>query len=171
MAEPLLIVAQHEEDVGWTKDSPWKTWIIKKTVDIPNVGREPATYLWAIDQLWGNLPDKMAFVQGDPFDHCPNLFEELQSVEGFKALGNERFTTYADGAPTHSGIPVKEKYEKWTGKEFPGRIDFTRAGQFALTAKEIKQHPRKFYKDLHDEMLEGEVPWVFERLVGELWSK
>lgn len=171
--QKILVVAAHKEDTGWVKDIPehWAPWVIKKGVDIPNVGREGATYFWAIHKLYDKLPEKLGFVQGNPFDHCRDLFARLENVNGYTNLGSEPFTSYADGSPTHSGLPVKEKFEEWTGKEFPDRIDFFRGCQFALTDKEIKQHPKKFYKKMHDEMLEGENPWVLERVVGHLWSK
>ena len=84
----LFVIARYNEDISWTtklpgdlviynkgKDFPWDI----PRLDISNVGREAETYIHAIVDLYDELNnfDTICFLQGNPLDHSPDLFEIL----------------------------------------------------------------------------------------------
>lgn len=163
-----LIVGRYNENIDWTYDfDDWAVHVVTNGQDRPNIGREPGMFLWWIVKNYSKLKDDSlyAFVQGDPFPHCKDLAERLGSdINGFLALGNTIVTSDSEGKPHHPGLPVKECFEKWIGKEFPGEVEFTAGGQFVVSGEAIKLRNKQFYEDLEAEMSEGEKPWVLERL-------
>jgi len=165
-----VVIAQYQEDISWINDIPneWKTWVITKNKDIPNIGREPATFLWAINNIYKNinLKDEFIFVQGNPFDHYPNLmkiFDEEQT--GYKGLSTFLATTDQNGGPYHYSLPVEEKLKKWLNIDWSFDITFASGGQFSVTGKEILKYPKSFYDMLYEESCEDpKNPYVLERL-------
>jgi hypothetical protein len=86
--DTLAIVARYKEDVSWLKKLKIPYLIINKgpPIDDPNsisienhiYGHEAHTYLWYIYNNYDNLPNKIIFLQGDPFDHQPQIIELLE---------------------------------------------------------------------------------------------
>ena len=85
----LFVIARFKEDINWIKDINNDIVIFNKgdnfsfnypRFDVPNVGRECETYLRAIIQYYEILDqyESVVFLQGHPFDHCPDLFEILE---------------------------------------------------------------------------------------------
>lgn len=174
----ILVVARWTEDVSWTQTAPWEVDIIQKQTDdlkgdMPNVGREPTSYLFAIYKHYPSLKneDVMAFVQGNPFDHTPDLYKRLaKPTDSFSWLGKGTFVTDGNGAPHDHQIPVKEMYEKWTGKEFPGGVSFCPGGMFMVTGKVIKKHPREYYSELLDDCTVQRNCYAYERLAESVFT-
>src|SRR5438067_907055 len=115
-----LIVARHEEDTSWTSRVPqeWEIVLVQKGRDLPNVGREPASFFWDMHKLYPKLKDDdtLAFVQGDPNGNGPfgareDIIPSLTEVESFTPLGSWYCVCDGEGRPYHPGLPVKEKYE------------------------------------------------------------
>lgn len=87
----VMVVSRYEEDVGWLarvleNSIPERVEIYNKGRSelpdmgqrvsvrrVPNVGREGATFLDYIIENYRDLPDRIWFVQGDPFDHSPDF--------------------------------------------------------------------------------------------------
>lgn len=136
---------------------------------MPNTGREASSYLWAILDMYDTLADDdlVAFVQGDPFDHCPDIDIFLlldHPTTGFRALGDYTYLSNGDGTPHHEGIPVAERYEEWLGRKWPGVVRFAPGAQFVAPGGAIRRHPKEFYQRLLDVMHEDWNPWILERL-------
>lgn len=174
----VLVVARWREDITWLADLPpgWLPEVVEKDVDVPNRGREPSSYLHAILQLYPvtEPADMFGFVQGDPFDHCPDLMHQLtQPVGWYTPLGQATYTSDANGGPHHPGVPVAACHERWLGAPFPGVVTFAAGGQFAVTGRALLQHPEDFYRRLYDDMLDeaGLVPWAAERLWPAVFTR
>jgi hypothetical protein len=174
-----LVVARYEEDRGWYERIPpdWTLLEVQKGREMPNEGREASSYLWAILRLYDRLQDDdlVAFVQGDPFDHCIDidLFLLLgRPIDGFLALGDYNLVTDGEGRPQHKNeiVPVGQRYVEWLGKPWPGCLRYAPGAQFVVTGKNLKGYPREFYQRLFDEMPEGWNAWVMERLWPALFD-
>jgi hypothetical protein len=175
MAGPFrLVVARHTEPLDWLNAFPdWDPHIVQKDVDVPNVGREPASFLWGMEQLY-RCRGRIAFVQGGPFDHAPNLDQQLDQARaesGFSWLGDPSYVSEAEGAPWHHGLPVKAKLKEWFGIGWDGPVLFAAGGQFVIDAALLRQWPREKYAALRREMAVGEYPWVMERLWKRFLTK
>jgi hypothetical protein len=178
MGRPLqrIVVARYKADIGWLSRFPgWTHTVIQKQTeelegDMPNAGREPAAFLFAIAKYYDTiLPDDIwVFVQDHPFDHCPDL-EVLvrQSFTEFKWLGGHSLKlSDGEGKQDHPNLPVAEYYEKWTGKPWhEGKeVSFAPGGQFMVTGEVLLQHPREYYVELMDDVTPAYNAWCAERL-------
>lgn len=187
MAETIprrrLVIARYKEDLGWLDKLPaeWEPVVIQKQTedlpgDIPNAGREPTSFLFAIARDYNQIKpsDVWAFVQGSPFEHCPNFMDQLQvlsNVEKYTALGgHDRKVTDGVGWPDHPNLPVKELYEKWLNRPFPGIVEFTPGGQFIVRGRDLLRHPKKWYIQVMDDATPAWNTYVLERIWSEVFD-
>jgi hypothetical protein len=80
-----IIVARYNEDLEWTKK--FSNVIIYnkgnplsndfKQIFLKNVGKEGHTYYKHIYDNYDNLTEYIIFLQGNPFDHSPNIISNL----------------------------------------------------------------------------------------------
>jgi hypothetical protein len=173
-----LVVARWNEDTSWTKNvEGWDVHIVQKDVDLPNRGREPSSYLWAIITEYAHVSpeDLWCFVQGDPFAHTTQLDAALRGelvCDGFvplvgdRALGTAPLPSDATGGPYDWNIPVAEAHERWLGKPFPGTVSFWPGGQFMLTGERLLSRPLTWYLSVYTELMvtDGRLPYAAERL-------
>tara|TARA_Y100000768_G_C23940529_1_gene664892 strand:- start:68 stop:1423 length:1356 start_codon:yes stop_codon:yes gene_type:complete len=111
-----IIVARYDENLDWLNSlietEPWisnviifnkgldnirlssinKTKNIVKIKNVPNIGREGGTYLNYIITNYERLPDKLWFIQGNPFDHSPD-FLNMMTYNVAKLYINNEFQT------------------------------------------------------------------------------
>jgi hypothetical protein len=98
MRTRLNIVARYNENLDWLKDIKGDILIYNKgdEIDCPfrthqadNYGRESETYVRAIIEYYDQLHkfDDIVFLQGHPFDHCPDLLEMLEYYPTNSCIG------------------------------------------------------------------------------------
>jgi hypothetical protein len=152
-AEPTLVIARYNEDVSWAKGH--KHVLIQKDKDMPNIGLEPASFLYFIVTNYQTLDGDYIFVQGYPFDH------------GNPIDGNpgDTHTSRPDGCPSHCGLNI---HDVCYALDLPIKDTYTfkAGGQFKVNAKDIKDRPWEWYVKALYITTQGQAPWVFERL----WS-
>jgi hypothetical protein len=83
-----IVIARYNENIEWikyidtnlfdifvyNKGSEFITSVKCKIINLNNTGRESHTYLYHIINNYYNLPNKIIFTQGHPFDHVRNTF-------------------------------------------------------------------------------------------------
>ena len=88
----LIVIARYNEDIEWSKKYSSNVLIInkgdkiegiEKQIFYPNVGREGHSYYKYIVDNYDNLDDYIIFLQGNPFDHTPNIINML----GYQVIG------------------------------------------------------------------------------------
>lgn len=158
-----FVIARFNEDISWAYGL--KKTVIQKGKDMPNIGREPASYLLYIINNYAIMEGEYVFCQGNPFDHCPNFLEEVKTTNHFG--GNH--VSDMNGSPDHPGLPMKEFCEKLGIED---RTFVFKAGcQFKLTADEIRSIPYNKYVEMFNLMIQNELhAWVFERMPITLWK-
>lgn len=171
-----LIIARYKEDTNWMKQTPdgWKKYVIEKGFHMPNYGREPLSYLWWIKHHYDNLPDTMVFVQGNPFDHVPDLLDKLGvlDIKGFEWLGKDTFVCDQKGR-SHDSLPMMP----WVWGEvfncpMPEKFTFKRGCHFAVTKDVIVSRPYWWYEKLYQIIEHDEKSaWVYERIWNHLFEK
>lgn len=148
----MKVIARWNEDISWIKG---KHIIVQKDVDMPNVGREPASYLWWIIQNYDNLPKEVHFLQANPFDHVDENF-------------NAKWWADSDitGNPHHPGLDIKTVADQ-LGIVCPTDWKFPAGMCVKVPRKEIKKYPLEWYEKALTLCIEfPQGPWIFERL----WS-
>ena len=156
-----IVVARYNEDLEWTKQ--FSNVIIYNKgslltsdfhqVLLNNVGRESHTYYKHIYDNYDNLAEYTFFLQGNPFDHSPNIISNLNkyinktdlSID-FEFLSEHILYCKLSGCRYHPGLPLIETYEKLFGESNENMYFIFGAGaQFIVSKKQILQRPKDFY--------------------------
>lgn len=163
-----IIVARYNEDVNWSKQFP-NVIIYNKGVELNddynevflnNVGREGHTYYKYICDNYDNLSEYTVFLQGNPFDHSPNLISNLNRYFNNKELDidfeflSERILTISMSDNCNWFRGCKDIYKTWE-RIFNETIDnknltFGSGAQFIVSKNKILKKPKEFYETIVD---------------------
>jgi len=159
-----IVVARYNENIEWTKQ--FLNVIIYnkglplensyKQIFVNNVGRESHTYYKHIFDNYDNLAEYTIFLQGNPFDHSPNIISNLNNYINnkelnidFEFLSEWIISCNIKGCIHHSGLPLIETYEKIFGeKKDNNNFLFGAGAQFIVSRKRILQRPKEFYLNI-----------------------
>jgi hypothetical protein len=185
----LIIVARYNEDIEWTKNfSNVLVYNKGQHIDgyneklLENVGREGHTYYKYIYDNYDNLEEYTVFLQGNPFDHSPNIIHNLTELinsensnslnTNFHFLSERIIDCNLSGCVWDMSLPLKDVYEKLFGerKESMG-FQFGQGAQFIVSKKQILSRPKDFYLKIIDLLktencpIEGFVIERFHKLI------
>ena len=168
----LIVVARYNENIDWTKQFPnviiynkgEKIEDCEYQVYLKNVGREGHTYYKYIYDNYYNLSDYTIFVQGNPFDHSPNIISNINKYinnnklnTDFEFLSEKILNSNLSGCNYHTGLPLIETYEKlFNEKKENMEFQFGAGAQFIVSKKCIIRRPKDFYYKIV-KMLEYDV--------------
>jgi hypothetical protein len=162
----LIVVARYNENVEWTKQFP-NVIIYNKgkplgggynELFMDNVGREGHTYYKYICDNYNNLPEHVVFLQGNPFDHSPNLIANLtEYISAKKRLSD---FCYLSEYATFSFLDIQRNLH-WQCTNIQRdweRVFGVRAGnhecifghgaQFIVSKKKILNRKKEFYENI-----------------------
>jgi hypothetical protein len=180
-----IVVARYTEDVEWTKQFPNVTIYNKGPTlgnDYPNVveglenvGREGHTYYKHIYDNYDNLDDYTIFLQGNPFDHSPNIINDIHTYINskeltidFEFLTKNNYNCSLAGCYIDPRLPIRRVYETLFG-ETKDNVEFIfgAGAQFIVSKHAILKKPKSFYLKII-EMLQTDINpfegFVIERL-------
>lgn len=198
-----LVVSRYNENVDWIKevDSSTKVFLYNKGtppkaehIQLPNVGRESHTYLYHIIKHYEKLPDITIFVQGNPFDHTPNLqkiltledvdqiWEEMLHIDPQRSdrfpgyLGISHYWAFDITASKHRNDcrvpPIKDTWPKLFDDPLPKLLWGNWGAQFVLSRWRIMSRPLRLYNFLYDcHFSHWHMPWAMESLWIPLFFK
>jgi len=167
-----IVVARYRENILWTKQ--FTNVIIYNKGDslrdeceevlLNNVGREGHTYYRYICDNYENLADYTIFLQGNPFDHSPNIVQNINKYINngelnidFDFLSETILECNLSGCRHHPGIPLISTYEKiFNDKKEDMKFTFGAGAQFIVSKKQILKKPKTFYLKIV-ELLQNEV--------------
>ncbi len=182
-----IVVARYNENLEWTKK--FLNIIVYNKGDtltddfnqilLNNVGREGHTYYKHIYDNYDNLADYTIFLQGNPFDHSPNIISNLNNYVNnkdlnidFEFLSEKIINCNLTGCSYHHGLPLIETYEKLFGEKKKNmEFQFGAGAQFIVSKKKILQRPKEFYLkiieilDKNISPIEGYVIERFHKLI------
>lgn len=191
-----IVVARYNENIDWFKK--YKNVIVYnkgESLDIPfiklnNVGREGHTFLYHIINNYNNLSNWTVFVQGNPFDHCPNFYEKLDNlhetinnlelsndIHDFNFMGNN-FNFLSDTiyysniseCPYHNNIPLKNVYNYiFNTNEEDRPIIFSPGAQFYVSKKLILTKPKIYYEKIL-KLLDHDINPIEGFCIERLWK-
>jgi hypothetical protein len=119
------------------------------SIPLENVGREGHTYYKYIYDNYDDLDDYTIFLQGTPFDHSPNIIQNINNLINKKELDLE-FEFLSEKILTcnleNGHGPMKSVYNKLFG-EYSGDETFTfgAGARFIVNKKNILKREREFY--------------------------
>jgi hypothetical protein len=161
-----IVVSRYNEDVAWIDEFREHVVLYNKGPDaiegahvLPNVGREGHTIFHYICENYANLDDFTIFLQGNPFDHSPDICEQLRTLLR-DGGGNADFAyfnpfrhTYnlLHGCRFHWGLPIASVYEILFDRPAADRsVEFGCGAQFIVSRERILRRPRAFYQKIVD---------------------
>ena len=170
-----LVIALYNEDLDWINQFDFTYTIYNKgntnipSISLPNTGRESDTFLNYILDNYNNLPNTIAFLQGNPFSHCGNFIQRLKEYNSNELEGLDGGLHYnkIDGCPTHCGLRIAEIYQKlFYTNIYPNEVYFTTGAQYIVPKRYIINKTYNWWKyayDVHQEYID-DSPWIYERL-------
>lgn len=162
-----IVVARYNENVEWSKQ--FKNVIIYNKGDplnnniynekkLKNLGKEGHTYYKHIYDNYDNLSDYIVFLQGNPFDHSPNIISNLKRLIDtdrlkidFLFLSEKILKCNLTGCKYHhpSALPILENYKMlFNRKETEMEFEFGAGAQFVVSKELILKKPKSFYLKL-----------------------
>jgi hypothetical protein len=176
-----IIVSRYNENIEWTKQfqnviiankgEPLKN-VYNQTV-LTNVGREGHTYYKYIYDNYENLPDYMIFLQGNPFDHSPNIIQNLKkTIQTITSRPNTKCFHFLSEHMHYSTLNAqrgiypecKNIHKDWErvfgeivqNKDTDTECIFGAGAQFVVSKQNVLQNPIEFYKNIV-QMLEYDI--------------
>jgi hypothetical protein len=162
-----IVVARYNENVKWTKQFP-NVIIYNKGITIlddsynevclDNVGREGHTYYTHICNNYENLADYTVFLQGNPFDHSPNIIANLTKYMDNKELSID-FELLSE--QIHYSCLDLECSKYWQCRNIHNNWErvfgvnsgnheciFGAGAQFIVSKNKILQNKKEFYENI-----------------------
>lgn len=191
-----IVIARYNEPLNWlttclTPEQRLSVWIYNKgppvSVDgvpshqiqsLPNIGRESHTYLTHIIKQWDNLPERVYFIQADPFPHLEfqPTFDLVQ--KWFKAWDIQ---ILRDGFSKNIKVsPISREYrepdtdpselnfgdwmEKWVAP-FHSPVPWYMGAIFGVHGSNIKNRSKDYFLNLITEFktIKPETAYYIER--------
>ena len=192
MKTKLIVIARYNENIEWVNSLNCDYLVYNKGghvdkdyIPLPNDGREAETFLRYIRDNYQNLPDIVGFVQGNPFDHCPDAIElinNFDTLEDVKILAKDIITIdtdyYYDAYPFLKDFFIKQFLHIVADNN--NSWGFGAGANYILDSKYIKSKPHKWWEDLYnlyDYFLKKDhhhnylIAHGFERLWNLIWKK
>lgn len=179
-----IVIARYNEDIDWVSNLNQKYIIYNKGMEIPyynikldNIARESYTYLTHIINNYDNLSDYTVFLQGNPFDHSPNLFNSIENFlvhkNEFQYLTDRMVECRLSGCIYHSSLPLQRIYtEIFEIQGNPHSIFVFGAGaQFIVSKESILKNSKNFYEKLKSLVEKDSMnEYVLERFWGLIFN-
>ena len=163
-----FVVARYQENVDWTNGLPdcviynkgptaVPASIQHPVIVLPNVGREGHTYLFHIIQNYDMLDNYTCFLQGNPFDHTPDLesrinqFEAKMNKPDFTYVSRDLYQINLCYDPTDFSLHalLMNTYEKVFGvAKKDHAFQFGAGAQFIVSRAAIQRRPKSFYENI-----------------------
>ena len=162
----IVIVARYNENIEWTKkflnviiyNKGSKLEGNYNEILLNNVGREGHTYYKYICDNYDNLDDYLIFLQGNPFDHSPNIINNLNKYINNKELKLDfEFLSewiICSNIDREKKLNIQCKniystYEKIFGiKCSNNECIFGAGAQFIVSKTQILKKPKEFYENI-----------------------
>lgn len=154
--ELTVVISKYMENIEWIFKLKYKSIVYNKNCaendlfyfNLPNVGREAHTFFTHIVENYNELSEYTAFLQGNPFDHCPEVVEEINNFNfdmDFKPLGTIIYHT----SDAVANIPNQiNEFAKKIGFDLVYPVPCIRGAQYIASKKIIQQRPVEFYKKI-----------------------
>jgi hypothetical protein len=167
----MIVVARYNENIDWTKQFS-NVIIYNKGIKIGkgyneiclnNVGREGHTYYKYICDNYDKLDDYTIFLQGNPFDHSPNIISNINKYISnknlkidFEFLSEDIHTSSLDLECSRywQCKNIHKNFERVFGVRFyhvltgNNECIFGAGAQFIVSKNRILQNPKKFYENI-----------------------
>jgi len=186
-----IVISRYNEDINWcdpfinicniyNKGNDLDNKFINNVTKLDNIGRESHTYIQHIIDNYDNLADYTIFLQGNPFDHSPDIINDIHHIINndnnfdFKFLTKSIVSTNLSGCFHHPGLPLIGCHYLIFGNLLCNlEFKFGVGAQFVVSKKNIIKRDKHFYEKIIL-LLESSISpiegYVFERFWGLIFQ-
>lgn len=175
--EIIVVIARYNKELDWLEKLKLPFVIYNKGNDdlnydyikSENVGRESETFIRYIIDDYDNLPNKIVFLQDDPFYHSSDVINKINNYIGDSLLPLSDWITDSDlnGCPHHCGLSIKEYISMYIPEMKINNLVFASGAQYIVPKQYILTKPLIWWKKIYNtHFTEQNTPWILERL----WS-
>lgn len=187
-----LIVSHFEQDLTWAHVASeyMDVKIYDKSIHntpytkLPNVGREPHTYMHHIIEYYDSLPEWTIFAQDNPFEHVNNWTEIISGDEntwnclatsiqdrGYFFSNMGILISDQNGVPHHPGLPIADLWNSTFTQKCPPFLEFTPSCHFIIHRSKIRLRSKQFYQNVKNILESNYIsPWALERYISYLFN-
>lgn len=181
----VALICRYNEDLTWTNELTIPFIIYNKgeklieeftsnIYDIENYGREAEAFLRFIIENYDDLPQRVVFLQGDPFYHFKATIKFLKNPNKFGVCFLSDFNPVCDssGKPHHfEELPLKEILKELNIDYENDMFHFAAGAQYLVPRKYIHKKSLAWWKKAYDVLnYHKSGPWAFERLWPLIWE-
>jgi hypothetical protein len=179
----VAVICRYNEDLEWSRELPIPRVIYNKgetlndecyAIDIENVGRESEAFLRFIVDNYNDLPQRIVFLQGDPFYHFKGLYQFLTKPNKNDICFLSDFNPVCDsiGRPHHfQELPLKQILKELNMDDSTDMFQFAAGAQYLVPRKYILSKSWAWWKNAYDvHAFHKTGPWAFERLWPLIWN-
>lgn len=184
----FFVVSNWNNDIDWITDYT-KNYVIydksntldngDRIIKMENCGYNIRDYCHFIYENYDNLPDVLALMEGNPWDHCNrvkfdrliknNFFTPVESYEnvqqnnvvqfcsdgGYTEINNSWYITSHNS--THNITCKYSSYDELMNKLFknyvrPNMIRFSPGAQYIVEKERLRYYPKSFWKFIMDDL-------------------
>lgn len=175
-----VIIARYNEDTSWISKLNYNYIIYNKNEEqkdqyqynLTNVGRESNTFMTYIIDNYDNLPSYMCFVQGNPFDHCPDIINKINNFDfksEFIPLGEiHKYNMEYEGIDQQV-----ESFTKSLGINVSFPLYNVKGAQHIISKRLIRKNSIEFYKKIQEQLNHHAYPQAaldFEKTLFQLYG-
>jgi hypothetical protein len=146
----VVVVNHYQHDTSWTQRLLHPCVIYNKNPNdfdkyernLPNVGFDSIVYFTYIIENYDNLPDYVCFLQDDPFFHCMDVIQTVNSFNfdrPFVPMGTSYYLGGHDWAMT-------ETYAEKVGLPFERPLKMITSCQSIISKEKILTRSKEFYQ-------------------------
>lgn len=165
-----IVVCVYKEPTEWLYNLSEKKVVYNKgdnyidgSIVSENIGREGESFLRYIIDYYDVIDERVFFLQGNPFDHCPDVIDRINDNSFLGGLGSVT-SCDGNGSPHHPGLDI-DGICSLIGITPRLSYDFYIGGQFAVNKSQIKRRSLDWWKKCYEVYMENpNSPWIFERI-------
>jgi dTDP-4-dehydrorhamnose reductase len=197
-----IIISKYKKNIKWSEQfkDKHRVFIYDKSdednshIKLPNIGREPHTFLHHIIKHYDDLSDFSCFLQDNPFDHMSDrnvnknkILKDFSFIDDFDKnldfypIGNHTVTWDLNG-PDFPWLEIKKLFfDKYLIKS-PNNVQFVSGCQFIVKKEAIRLRTKDFYIKLIKEFDRTDIPpinleyginkfpWIMETIWGYIFD-
>jgi hypothetical protein len=177
-----IVIARYNESIEWIKNLNELTTTLaiynkgpslnSLSITLPNVGREGHTYLYHIIHNYDTLSEYTMFLQGNPFDHTPYLYDIIQSNEWkkpFHIISKLIYHVNIAYDPNDINLQMIPYFNMIFNRNKSNHPFYFGAGaQFCVSRETIRSRPVHFYQKIY-EMLNKDINPIEGFILERFW--
>lgn len=161
----MVVCARYNKNTDFLKQLTIPYKVIEKD-SVPNVANEATSYLYYILQNYDILPENVIFIhdENESWHHEGKITEKIEEwIQEYEKSGGKYYEFNNMTIEKPQEFHTEAEKELWQKVFEPHICKYSEAtpvagkccAQFIVSKKQIQKHPKKFYQDYYDWLIEN----------------